>query len=90
MSQEERPLSGEAVGIAAFTLLQALIEKLATQNIMSQQDVRDIVNQSIAANLHLFQQAHGRLNHDAADLLRQVLQRVESGWPHRPATEDSQ
>ena len=87
MAQEERPISGDATSIAAFTLLQTLIEKLAEHTVLNHQDVQEVVRKSIDVNLQLFQQDRGSLNREAAALLSLLMERIELGWPHHPISE---
>ena len=87
MSEEKRPISPDAPGMAAFTLLQILIEYLAERGMLNHQDVQEIVRKSIDANLQLYQQDRGSINRQSAELLGLILRRVELGWPHHPVSE---
>ena len=62
----------ESGGIAAFTLVQVLLEKLVERGALNQEDAFAVVDQSIYLNRRVIPEASGHQNSDTAYLLEQL------------------
>lgn len=85
MTNIDKPISNECFGIATFSVMQCLLEKLVELNLLSQNDVLSVLNHSIESNQQVSHHVHGTLNSDAIRLLEQLGSSFERVWSDRQA-----
>jgi len=85
MSDGERPVTYESTSIAAFTVLSVLLEKLVQQRVLTQDDVRAVLDGSIRLNAEAVPTVSGRQNEDAIYLIQKFRESIEGEWAKRSA-----